>query len=113
MWLMMTAYVGSGGEPTTRQVFTTLSLLTSLRLSTYFFVLAILGYSEGQVAISRIQVSLTYLAPLYSVYYCVRDDLQNLLELETDGGTPNKSLEDFSYVPLGSEGCNMIIVCML
>ena len=102
MWLMMTAYVGSGGEPTTRQVFTTLSLLTSLRLSTYFFVLAILGYSEGQVAISRIQVSLTYLAPLECALLC--GDLQNLLELETDGGTPNKSLEDFSYVPLGSEG---------
>ena len=48
------------------------------------------------------------------MYYCVHGDLQNLLELETDGGTPNKSLEDFSYVPLGSEGSNnMIIVCML
>ena len=47
------------------------------------------------------------------MYYFVHGDMQNLLELETDGGTPNKSLEDFSYVPLGSEGCNMIIVCML
>ena len=67
MWLMMTAYVASGGEPTTRQVFTTLSLLTSLRLSTYFFVLAILGYSEGQVAISRIQVG--WLLHYYSDFH--------------------------------------------
>lgn len=47
-----------------------------------------------------------------SLFHCVVvaiscDGLQNLLELETDGGSPNKSLEDFSYVPLGSEGCNV------
>ena len=70
MWLMMTAYVGTGGEPTTRQVFTTLSLLTTLRLSTYFFVLAILGYSEGQVAISRIQVYTAYITYTYIYIHC-------------------------------------------
>ncbi len=58
MWLVLTVHIGTGGDLSTRQVFTTLSLLTSLRLSSYFFVLAILGFSEGRVAIHRIQVLL-------------------------------------------------------
>lgn len=56
MWLTLTVHVSAGGELSTKQVFTTLSLLTALRLSSYFFVLAILGISEGKVAFSRIQV---------------------------------------------------------
>ena len=116
MWLMMTSFVGSGGEPTTRQVFTTLSLLTSLRLSTYFFVLAILGYSEGQVAVSRIQVqfcmrssfissiNLVWSSRYIAIMHMIDINSQTLLELETSG-SPNKSMEDFSYIQLESQGC--------
>ena len=59
MWLVLTVHTNTGGELSTGQVFTTLSLLTALRLSSYFFVLALLGYSEGHVAIHRIQVHCT------------------------------------------------------
>lgn len=62
MWLVLTVHTSIGGELSTRQVFTLLSLLTSLRLSSYFFVLALLGFSEGRVAIHRIQVLLTTLS---------------------------------------------------
>lgn len=57
MWLVLTIHTSTGGTITTRQAFTVLSLLTSLRLSSYFFVLGLLGYSEGRVAIHRIQVT--------------------------------------------------------
>jgi hypothetical protein len=59
MWLVLTVHTSFGGDLSTRQVFTLLSLLTSLRLSFYFFVLALLGFSEGRVAIQRIQVAIT------------------------------------------------------
>ena len=42
---------------------------------------------------------------LHCVLVIIHSCLQNLLELETDSGSPNKSLEDFSYVSLESEGC--------
>jgi len=57
MWLVLTVHTLTGGALTTRQAFTVLSLLTSLRLSSYFFVLGLLGYSEGRVAVCRIQVT--------------------------------------------------------
>lgn len=60
MWLVLTVRVSTGGDLSTRQVFTLLSLLTSLRLSSYFFVLGLLGYSEGRVAIHRIQASCVF-----------------------------------------------------
>lgn len=56
MWLVLTVHTSIGGEISTRQVFTLLSLLTTLRLSAYFFVLALLGFAEGRVAVHRIEV---------------------------------------------------------
>ena len=60
MWLVLTVHTSLGGELSTRQVFTLLSLLTTLRLSFHFFVLALLGFSEGRVAMQRIQVQYTH-----------------------------------------------------
>ena len=72
MWLVLTVRVSTGGELSTRQVFTLLSLLTSLRLSSYFFVLALLGFSEGRVAVHRIQV-------LFGVYEMYAKDIYYLI----------------------------------
>lgn len=74
-----------------------------------FHILLRVGYSRllrrSSGHIENTGLPYTFSSTVLYITYCVADDLQNLLELETDGGTPNKSLEDFSYVPLGSEGC--------
>ena len=56
-WLVFTVYVTTGGTLTPKKVFTTLSLVTFLRLtSIHFVILNALGMSEGRVALKRIQV---------------------------------------------------------
>lgn len=82
MWLVLTVHTSIGGDLSTRQVFTLLSLLTTLRLSSYFFVLALLGYSEGRVAIHRIQVyifMLFMLSRLLCIQLCMEFALYELL----------------------------------
>ena len=58
MFLVFTVYIVTGGELTPKKVFTTLSLLIVLRLtSTHFFVQNVLAVTEGRVAVVRLQVS--------------------------------------------------------
>ena len=59
MFLIFTTYSGTGGDLTSKKVFTALSLLITLRLtSIHFFVMNVLGFSEGYVATTRISVSI-------------------------------------------------------
>ena len=59
MFLIFATYSGTGGGLTPKKVFTTLSLLITLRLmSIHFFVHSVLGISEGHVATTRISVSI-------------------------------------------------------
>ena len=59
MFLVFTTYVVTGGELTPKKVFTALSLLITLRLtSIHFFIQNVLGISEGFVATTRISVSI-------------------------------------------------------
>lgn len=58
MFIAFSVYTGSGGILTPKKVFTVLSLLTVLKLtSVQFMVLNALSISEGRVALTRIQVS--------------------------------------------------------
>ena len=60
MFLVFSAFTASGGELTPKKVFTTLSLLIVLRLTTvHFFVQNVLAVSEGRVAVVRLQVGFT------------------------------------------------------
>ena len=57
MFFIFTAYTANGGELTPKKVFTTLSLLIVLRLtSVYFFIENVLAMTEGRVAVVRLQV---------------------------------------------------------
>ena len=59
MFMLFTTYVKTGGELTPKRVFTTLSLLIILRLtSIHFLVQSLLGLNEGRVASARITVSM-------------------------------------------------------
>ena len=59
MFMLFTTYVKMGGELTPKRIFTTLSLLTILRLtSIHFLILSLLGLNEGRVASTRITVSM-------------------------------------------------------
>ena len=61
MFISFTIYVANGGELTSKKVFTTISLLINLRLtSIHFFVQNVLGVVEAQVAAVRLQVSLYF-----------------------------------------------------
>ena len=57
LYLVFVTYVSAGGELTSRNVFTTLSLVLSLRLiCVELFSKALLDFSEALVAIERIEV---------------------------------------------------------
>ena len=57
MCLPFTVFAATGGELTPKNVFTTLSLLIILRLTTvHFFVQNVLAMTEGRVAVVRLQV---------------------------------------------------------
>ena len=59
MFMLFTTYVKTGGQLTPKQIFTTLSLLFILRLtSIYFLIQSLLGINEGRVASARITVSM-------------------------------------------------------
>jgi len=59
MFLIFATYSGIGGDLTPKKVFTALSLLITLRLtSIHFFIQSVLGISEGHVATTRISVSI-------------------------------------------------------
>ena len=65
MFVIFTVYVGTGGTLSPRRVFTTLSLITFVRLSSiHFFVLATLQLSEARVAWKRIKVSIIIIISL-------------------------------------------------
>ena len=58
-FIVFSVYTGTGGILTPKKVFTVLSLLINLRLtSVHFVVQNALAMSEGHVAISRIQVNI-------------------------------------------------------
>lgn len=102
MWLVLTVHTSVGGDLSTRQVFTLLSLLTSLRLSAYFFVLALLGFSEGRVAVHRIQVCLLWRAASHDsvllkvmISYFALNSLQQFLSHE-DIVSSGSNFTDFS-----------------
>lgn len=56
LFLMYTAYTVTGGVLTNEIVFTPLSLLIQLRISSVYFLRCIMCLAEGIVAITRIQV---------------------------------------------------------
>ena len=57
MFLLFSVFATTGGELTPRNLFTTLSLLIVLRLSSVDYVVQnILSMSELQVAVTRLQV---------------------------------------------------------
>lgn len=57
MYIIFTAYTATGGILTPKKVFTTLSLLIFLRLTTvHFFIQNVLAMVEGRVATVRLQV---------------------------------------------------------
>jgi hypothetical protein len=57
MFLLFSVFTAIGGELTPKRVFTTLSLLIVLRLTTVeFFILNVLAMTEGRVAVVRLQV---------------------------------------------------------
>ena len=60
MGVTFLAFAGMGGEFTTKQVFTTLSLYSALRLSILVGIKSFFGLYEASVAIVRIQVSHSY-----------------------------------------------------
>ena len=65
LYVTFSVYASTGGEVTSRKVFTTLSLILLLRLtSVFFFMNAILTISEGTVAIKRLQVCNNYYTDL-------------------------------------------------
>jgi len=69
MFITVTAFVTNGGKLTSKGVFTTISLLINLRLtSVHFFVQNILGIVEAQVAARRLQVNIV-LTVLLSWFY--------------------------------------------
>ena len=57
MFLLFSTYTATGGELTPKKVFTSLSLLIFLRLTTvHFFIQNVLAMTEGRVAVVRLQV---------------------------------------------------------
>ena len=59
MYLVFSVYTGTGGILSPKKVFTTLSLLIVLRLtSVHFAIQAALAISEGRVAVVRLRVCL-------------------------------------------------------
>lgn len=61
MFVMFSVFTATGGQLSPRIIFTTLSLLITLRTSSVdFLVRNILSISEIQVAIARLQVSVFY-----------------------------------------------------
>ena len=59
MYVVFTVYTATGGELTPKKVFTTLSLVFTLHLTTVsFLTVAILGVVEASVATRRLQVSI-------------------------------------------------------
>lgn len=58
MFIVFSVYAATGGVLTPKKVFTTLSLLIVLRLTTvHFLVQNFLAFAEGRVATIRLQVS--------------------------------------------------------
>ena len=71
MFLLFSVFAATGGELTPKRVFTTLSLLIVLRLTTvHFFVQNVLAMTEGRVAVVRLQVGSQYA----NVKYCKLED---------------------------------------
>ena len=59
MYVVFTVYTATGGELTPKKVFTTLSLVFTLHLTTVSFLTqGILGIVEASVATRRLQVSI-------------------------------------------------------
>ena len=57
MYIVFAVYTSTGGELTPKKVFTTLSLLIVIRLTTvHFFIQNTLAMVEGRVATIRLQV---------------------------------------------------------
>ena len=58
MFILTTVYTSTGGTLTPKSVFLTLSLLSTIRFTSVFFMLrATIEIAEGAVALKRIQVS--------------------------------------------------------
>ena len=57
IYITFTIYTATGGELSAKKVFTTISLLINIRLTTvHFFIQNILGIVEARVASVRLQV---------------------------------------------------------
>lgn len=60
MFLVFTVFTATGGELTPKKIFTTLSLLITLRITNVdYMVLNILSMSEFKVVMTRLQVGHT------------------------------------------------------
>ena len=76
MCLLFSVFAATGGELTPKRVFTTLSLLITLRFTTvHYFVKNVLAITEGRVAVVRLQVGSQYIPVLkFWAKYCKPED---------------------------------------